>query len=314
MNAKEEALVKQAERGLATAFSSLADLVAANVRICRECALTAFSLHPTQERLERLTELAALPTGPDALHKERTTGPVGMEAVVGEPPPGSGGGPGGGGGGPLGGCLDLTAIKQEDDASGSQAEDADSGVELSGGSPAALAPALTGNRSGSPVAPSGGEEEAGLPYSREAADSLGVSESVIKDLAVVVHSQRWEVLSWRKGWEELEPLCIRYVSDQEKMRSVTKELRFLKVDYSQFKVRMITFCCSYLFGWGSLFILRCDTRRICLAQNGTSFGGSRKATRTASSWMTTRTTITWKELQAAINPESPVRLVRDRGA
>lgn len=272
LNAAEEA-VKVAEIGLAKAFSSLAELVSQDLRICREVALTAFSLHPTQERLDKLTELAARgatpPTAPlpDAspashrgplqssnVHVAATTAAVkserGLETVVGEPPPGSGGGPGGGGGGECallnGGCPEVTVLlacspssqQQVPEAAESlllaSGEDADSGVELSDGATNAESPlADAAAAAAAPVASVSPTETA--IFSKEAARGLGVSESVINDLAVVVHSQRWQVLSWKKGWEELEPLCKRYVCEHEAMRSVTKELLFLKLDYSQFK-------------------------------------------------------------------------------
>ena len=223
LNGNDDAVVKEAEIGLATAFSSLVDLVVANVGICRECALTAFSYHPTEERLKRLVELAALPTGSE----EKNNG-SGILAVVGKLPTGSGGGCGGGS------CLEMAVIKQNGDSSGSQAEDEDSGVELSGGSHVTL----MSIGSASPVAASANKEVAtGLPYSQEAADSLDVSLGVIQDLAIVVHSQRWQVLSWRKDWEELKQICVRYVSHKDEMRSVTKDLINLNPDLEKFKVK-----------------------------------------------------------------------------
>ena len=310
VNAKDDAVVKQAEISLATAFSSLADLVVANVRICRECALTAFSLHPTEERLKRLFELVALPTGSEVTNRERKNGSgllASLEAVVGEPPPGSGGGPDGGGGGrTLGGCLEMTAIKQDDDASGSQAEDVDSGVELSGGSPAALAPALTSNGSASPVAaPANEEETAGLTYSQEAADSLGVSESVIKDLAVVVHSPRWEVLSWSKGWEELKPVCARYVTEKDEMRSVTKDLNYLKIDYTQFEVKIKTKI-LYFPLFNEINVIEIHFR-IGLGRSETNIGVSRRATRTASRRRKTRDRTSWRNQKQKMRSFPPRR-------
>jgi hypothetical protein len=87
---------------------------------------------------------------------------------------------------------------------------------------------------GSPITLSQ-EEETQSPYSDSAADTLGVSKAVINDLASVVHSVRWDVLTWKIGWEQLKPLCRSYMTDQENMRSVTKELLFLKIDYNRFK-------------------------------------------------------------------------------
>lgn len=246
----EEGGVKSAEIGLAAAFSSLAELVRANVRICRECVLTAFSLNPTKERYDKLVELTALsmeqsikiePTATSAIGEVSVPSPsvtvadynqAMMEqhsrgAVVGEPPPGSGGGPGGGCDGADinagSGCSSLifASVKEA-------LEDADSGVDLSdvtnGGGEQEL---------GSPCTLS--VEEEFSPYSDSAAASLGVSEAVIKDLAVVVHSWRWELLSWKLGWEKLGPLCQRYMAKQEEMRAVTKDLLFLNIDYSRFK-------------------------------------------------------------------------------
>lgn len=225
----DEAAVKDAEVELAQYFSDLAILVEPDVRICREVTLTAFSLHPTMERFNKLTELAARSTT-DASNQLRLSDATAaskvernLEAVVGEPPPGSGGGPGGEG---LENCPEQTTAlaspAQEAEGLGS-VDDGDSGVELSDGANA-----------GSPLTTINTSTETAI-FSKEAARSLGVSESVINDLAVVVHSQRWQVLCWKKGWEELESLCQRYVSNQDSMRSVTKELRYLKVDYSQFK-------------------------------------------------------------------------------
>ena len=58
LNADRNA-VKSTEISLATQFSKLADLVRADVHAYKEVALTAFSLHPTKERFDKLVELAA---------------------------------------------------------------------------------------------------------------------------------------------------------------------------------------------------------------------------------------------------------------
>ncbi|KZS10908.1 Uncharacterized protein APZ42_024539 [Daphnia magna] len=238
--------VKSGEIGLAVVFSKLAELVRANVRICREIALTAFSLHPTKERYDKLVELAALTIEHGfKLESVATTGGEpsssltitdfsqaimehGHGAVVGEPPPGSGGGPGGG----------ITNDEARDESESLNStfvsvkealEDADSGVDLND-----ITNGIGEQEIGSPSTLSQ-EEETQSPYSDSAAAILGVSKAVINDLASVVHSVRWDVLTWKIGWEQLKPLCRRYMSDQENMRSVTKELLFLKIDYNRFK-------------------------------------------------------------------------------
>lgn len=237
---------KRAETGMAEAISSLADLVSANVRVCKECALTAFSLEPTAARFDKLVQLAGLVAehskaeamlAPPAAELNPLPTPVtdhhqtAMEqsrnAVVGEPPPDSGGGPGGGSSSPCGSrerrgsdCStpEFSSVKEA-------IEDADSGVDL---------PDVPNGSCdlGSPATQTSDEET--TPYSDAAAASLGVSASVIKDLAVVVHGVRWDVLNWKMGWKKLELLCRQYLANPE-MRSVTEELRFLKPDFSQFK-------------------------------------------------------------------------------
>ncbi|XP_059353017.1 mucin-5AC-like [Daphnia carinata] len=238
--------VKSGEMGLAVVFSKLAELVRANVRICREIALTAFSLHPTKERYDKLVELAALTLENGfKLESVATTGAKpsssltitdygqaimehGRGAVVGEPPPGSGGGPGGGVANDEARdeseCLNSTFVSVKD-----ALEDADSGVDLND-----ITNGIGEQEIGSPSTLSQ-EEETQSPYSDSAAATLGVSKAVINDLASVVHSVRWDVLTWKIGWEQLKPLCRRYMADQENMRSVTKELLFLKIDYNRFK-------------------------------------------------------------------------------
>ena len=228
LNPAEKNGVKTAEIGLAAAFSSLTELVGGNGRICRECALTAFSLHPTQERFDKLVQLAG-----QTVHDPTQVGVIKSDAisVVGEPPPGCPGGSGAtaaDGSSPDG--LD-TFVKEA-------SEDADSGVDLSD---IVVAPSGSGGLDQQDVMAGGSaatarlEEDEMSPYSSSAAASLGVSVAVINDLANVVHSWRWQVLTWKSGWHKLEPLCRRYLDDQENMRAVTKELLYLNPDYSQFK-------------------------------------------------------------------------------
>ena len=147
---------------MATQFSKLADLVRADIHIYKEVTLTAFSLHPTQERFEKLFELAALPL---------------------ETAPAS--------------------------ASGAEGEIASGHV-------------------GSSV-----EEDA--KQETTTSISLGVPESVIEDIVTVVGNCRWDVLTWRKDWTHLEPLCQGYMAEQDKMPSVTKAIHLTETDFNRFK-------------------------------------------------------------------------------
>lgn len=57
-NDNETDKVTETTKRLAHAFCKLADLLDEHVKVSRECVLTAFSLEPTHERLERIIELA----------------------------------------------------------------------------------------------------------------------------------------------------------------------------------------------------------------------------------------------------------------
>ena len=76
-----------------------------------------------------------------------------------------------------------------------------------------------------------------LMYSKLDADNLGVSESMVVDLGTVVGSCQWRVFSWQKGCPALKTLCEEYLADPEKMRSVTNDLKFLKLVASHYKKR-----------------------------------------------------------------------------
>lgn len=52
--------VEETTKRLANGFSNLADILKDNVQVSRECALTAFSLQPTLDRLRKIEELARL--------------------------------------------------------------------------------------------------------------------------------------------------------------------------------------------------------------------------------------------------------------
>ncbi|XP_044256419.1 uncharacterized protein LOC123006196 isoform X2 [Tribolium madens] len=52
--------VEETTKRLANGFSNLADILKDNVQVSRECALTAFSLEPTLDRLRKIEELAKL--------------------------------------------------------------------------------------------------------------------------------------------------------------------------------------------------------------------------------------------------------------
>ncbi|XP_042879098.1 mucin-17-like isoform X2 [Penaeus japonicus] len=66
-------------------------------------------------------------------------------------------------------------------------------------------------------------------------DKLGLSKELCDDLAVVLSSPRWQVLSWMLPWRELSVICQGYLNDSDSAKNMTKELKYLNIDYSQFR-------------------------------------------------------------------------------
>ncbi|XP_021917693.1 mucin-3A-like isoform X3 [Zootermopsis nevadensis] len=67
------------------------------------------------------------------------------------------------------------------------------------------------------------------------AETLGLTPQLCDDLAVVLSSPRYQMLSWVLDWAELSIMCEKYLENGEEMRGTTKELKFLNIDYNQFK-------------------------------------------------------------------------------
>ncbi|KAK8389574.1 hypothetical protein O3P69_008937 [Scylla paramamosain] len=67
------------------------------------------------------------------------------------------------------------------------------------------------------------------------AEQLGITKELCDDLAVVLSSPRWQVLSWMLDWGELSKICGQYIKDADSAKNMTKELKYLNIDYSQFQ-------------------------------------------------------------------------------
>lgn len=67
------------------------------------------------------------------------------------------------------------------------------------------------------------------------AEELGMTKELCDDLAVVLSSPRWQVLSWILDWNELSKICGQYLKDADSAKNMTKELKYLNIDYSQFR-------------------------------------------------------------------------------
>lgn len=88
---------------------------------------------------------------------------------------------------------------------------------------------------GDAVTGSANYDEKTVPNQVLDAEKLGLSPQLCDDLAVVLSSPRYHMLSWVLDWKELNTLCERYLENAEEMRNTNKELKYLNIDYSQFK-------------------------------------------------------------------------------
>ncbi|XP_029177143.1 LOW QUALITY PROTEIN: uncharacterized protein LOC114945203 [Nylanderia fulva] len=78
-------------------------------------------------------------------------------------------------------------------------------------------------------------DEKSVPSQVLDGEKLGLSPQLCDDLAVVLNSPRFNLLSWVLDWKELKNSCEQYLENAEEMRNTNKELKFLNIDYSQFK-------------------------------------------------------------------------------
>ncbi|XP_077278451.1 uncharacterized protein LOC143906317 isoform X1 [Temnothorax americanus] len=88
---------------------------------------------------------------------------------------------------------------------------------------------------GDAVTGSANYDEKSVPSQVLDGEKLGLSPQLCDDLAVVLSSPRYHMLSWVLDWKELKNLCERYLENEEEMRNTNKELKYLNIDYSQFK-------------------------------------------------------------------------------
>ncbi|KAI4497985.1 hypothetical protein M0802_006809 [Mischocyttarus mexicanus] len=88
---------------------------------------------------------------------------------------------------------------------------------------------------GDAVTGSANYDEKSVPNQVLDAEKLGLSPQLCDDLSVVLSSPRYHMLSWVLDWKELKNLCERYLENAEEMRNTNKELKYLNIDYSQFK-------------------------------------------------------------------------------
>nr|CAH7745644.1 unnamed protein product [Callosobruchus chinensis] len=64
---------------------------------------------------------------------------------------------------------------------------------------------------------------------------LGISEALCDDLVVCLSNPRYQVLSWFLPWNDLHRICLMYLEDPQKTKSIVTELKFIDIDYSIFQ-------------------------------------------------------------------------------
>lgn len=66
------------------------------------------------------------------------------------------------------------------------------------------------------------------------AGQLGLSPQLCDDLAVLLSSPRYQILSWLLQWRDLHRLCVMYLHAPERTKNLVTELKFVDIDYSVF--------------------------------------------------------------------------------
>lgn len=79
------------------------------------------------------------------------------------------------------------------------------------------------------------EDSMSSPLYISDASILGIPHKLCDDLATVISSARYQVLSWSLDWQELSTRCESYIMVGKEFRSSEKELKYLNIDYNQFK-------------------------------------------------------------------------------
>ena len=184
-------------------MSKLGELVRSNIVICKEVALTAFSLQPTKERFDKLVELAgeidkvsaSLPSpAVDLAVKQRGRGEV-IDDIA------SGSGHSGCSNTKVG---DIEVCDREFDSSSATRD--------------ILEEEKIENQNSS------SSQDDDLTKWNNTALGSCVSKSMMEDLVSIVESSRWHAISWKTDWTALKNICRKYLLDQSKKGSIVEEL------------------------------------------------------------------------------------------
>lgn len=213
--------MKESEIQLSHGFLLLADYLKEDLVTCRECVLTAFSLSPTKVCYDKIKDLAI------------ASGKL---------------------------CLQVDS-EPEDNCENNQSsincekrtyENQDLGLKIDTGQqngPEQLLglhgcdtkEKLSSNEcSAIPDSENGKLQQSkynflASPIHISDAHNIGIPQTLCDDLATVISSARYQVLNWNLDWSELSTRCESYLVSGKEVRSTEKELKYLNIDYSQFK-------------------------------------------------------------------------------
>lgn len=247
---KDKEKVRETEERLSGQFLKLADVLGNSVIIAKECVLTAFSLNPTWEIFHRLREIATAcgKVKSDDVNRNPNQAETKEEETLSQSP--------------------AAPLPSEKISSGNTREN------LTGANPLLMdllsSPRKNQVESGikcnqhatldelcfectenmdSKIKMEKSVEVKPDPDAEPANDNekslsnlmmldckkLGLSEQLGNDLSVIWSSQRYHILNWMLDWSELSGLCEKYLVNVKETRAGTKELKYLHIDYSQFK-------------------------------------------------------------------------------
>lgn len=243
---------REIAKRLSTQFLKLADAVDTSLDIAKECVLTAFSLHPTRACYDRIRDIAVAcgkvngNAGPSEVFSDRLSGPIGENPSK-----------------PDDRCMDTdhdgrdkllksllsSPMKKEQPSTCPLHPKSSSTTQGPVGTLCFNCGDFTGiDTSKKSVEPPEPKVAPLDTWSHSTADStihlpgqvldgvkLGLTRQLCDDLQVVLNSPRYHNLNWSLDWSELNALCDTYLHHAEEMRNTNKELKFLNIDYNQFK-------------------------------------------------------------------------------
>jgi hypothetical protein len=215
----DEAVMKKAEESLSYGLQVLAEVMADHLTFSRECILTAFSLKPTPELFERITQIA------------QQSGFVQREFKAENP-----------------NNVTVTQNQQIDwhkDFENTCQELIDSlGKGFGKAATKLRADSVLKERKprnleglisiqGDLVTEAKNYDPVQAPLKSMTASVLGIHRRLVDDLLIMINAPRWHLLSWVLDWPQLEEQCQALLRNPD-IKRPTNELKYLVIDYTQF--------------------------------------------------------------------------------